>query len=228
MKDFKRPKIINRKKYVLYEDEMKRLLNVSYRLNYRISVAIELSMRAGLRFNEIRTLEWKDLIDNELRLRDTKSGEEQSVYLPKDLIDKIEKLRSNGHKRIFEWNNGLLSNFGANVYFKKVLRLADIHKRLTFHDLRHTCATDLMNHDVNLHIIKQILRHKDIHTTEGYLHTAPTKLLEAAKKHSLAVKNWTKDDLIKEIVKFERTILDTSFKPSIEYRKNEVIIKVAY
>jgi len=227
-REFKTPKRVSRKKFVLSGDEMKKVLDYSYKINYRYSVAMEVAIRAGLRFSEIRNLKWADFIGNELTLTDTKSGSPQTAFITQDLIDKIQKLKKRGAVMIFGNFNGNISNSEINRYLKKILVGCGIRKPMTFHDLRHTAATDLMNHDVNLYVIKQIMRHKDIKTTEHYLHMAPIKMLEAAKKHTLAVKNWTKEDLIKEVTKFQNTILDTNFKPSIKYGKNRIHIDIMF
>ena len=52
--------------------------------------------------------------------------------------------------------------------------------------------------------------------------------MEVAKKHTLAIKNWTKEELNKEIKKFTDLIAETNFKSSIKYREPGVEIKISY
>ena len=39
-----------------------------------------------------------------------------------------------------------------------------------FHDLRHSCATILLQLGVDLHVVREILGHTSIKTTERYAH----------------------------------------------------------
>lgn len=44
-------------------------------------------------------------------------------------------------------------------------------ENLRFHDLRHTVGTRLANAGVPVPVIKEILAHSDIRTTQRYMHT---------------------------------------------------------
>ena len=44
---------------------------------------------------------------------------------------------------------------------------------VTFHTLRHTCASHLVMAGVDLVTVKEILRHKDIQVTMRYSHLSP-------------------------------------------------------
>lgn len=59
--------------------------------------------------------------------------------------------------------------------FKRAQKLAGV-SRITFHDLRHTCASHLAMLGVSIFIIKELLGHKDIKTTLRYMHLAPGHL----------------------------------------------------
>lgn len=227
MQSFKRPKKVNRKKNILYSFEMKKLLDTTYNKWYQMGLAFELALRCGLRYGEIRRLRWEDISGNDLILRDTKSGHDQMVYLTDDLVVKIRKIEKK-FPYIFQSVYGRFSNNVANAFLKKTLCEIGIDKQFSFHDLRHSAASDLADKDINMKVIQMFMRHKFMSTTERYVHIHPYKLMEVARRHSLATHNWTREDLIKEVVKFEKTILDTNFKPSIEYKQNEVEIRISY
>ncbi len=54
-----------------------------------------------------------------------------------------------------------------------------ITKNITFHCGRHTHATLLMTSGADLYVIKEILGHKNIHTTQIYTKIVDTKRKEA-------------------------------------------------
>ena len=66
---------------------------------------------------------------------------------------------------------------------KKYAARADLSKRVTPHTLRHTCATHLVQRDVNLVVIRDLLGHRQISSTQIYLHTTAHDMKEMALNH---------------------------------------------
>ena len=59
-------------------------------------------------------------------------------------------------------------NARCNLILKRVLKRFNIHRHITFHCARHTCATVLLSKGVSLPIIQHILGHQSIKTTQVY------------------------------------------------------------
>ena len=57
--------------------------------------------------------------------------------------------------------------------------------RITMHQFRHTCASDLLEAGVCLPDVQQLLGHQTISTTMRYLHVADPQLHQAVKVHPL-------------------------------------------
>ena len=60
----------------------------------------------------------------------------------------------------------------AQAIFNRAVQDAGIHKKVTFHALRHSYTTYLLEKGVDIKYIKELLGHFDIKTTEHYLHVA--------------------------------------------------------
>ena len=59
-------------------------------------------------------------------------------------------------------------NARCNLILKRVLKRFNIHRHITFHCARHTCATVLLSKGGSLPIIQHILGHQSIKTTQVY------------------------------------------------------------
>jgi integrase/recombinase XerD len=63
--------------------------------------------------------------------------------------------------------------------FKEAVRTADLNSGYHFHTLRHSFASNLVQHGVNLYTIKELLGHENIKTTQIYSHLRSENLSKA-------------------------------------------------
>ena len=68
---------------------------------------------------------------------------------------------------------------------RKYGRLARIAKRVSPHRLRHSFATHLVRRKVDLVTIRDLLGHRQITSTQIYLHTTAEDLRRAAEMHPI-------------------------------------------
>ncbi|MBZ0200059.1 MAG: site-specific integrase, partial [Ignavibacteriaceae bacterium] len=63
--------------------------------------------------------------------------------------------------------------------FKKSVRAAELDDRIHFHTLRHSFASQLVQKGVSLYVIKELLGHEDLSTTQIYSHLQQSNLSAA-------------------------------------------------
>jgi len=190
-KAVKKPKVENRRVRFLTIEEAQVLLKelkAQDLATYRMCV---ISLFMGLRAGEIFNLKWKNL-DREnglLWVMDGKSGKSRAVYKPDQVKDLFEEMRpGRPEDLIFPGPDGeplreITSYFRTAVKELKLNEgITDRRERFSFHSLRHTAASFLIQSGVDLYTVKEILGHGSIALTERYSHLADSALREAAKK----------------------------------------------
>ena len=63
-----------------------------------------------------------------------------------------------------------LSRVSVFTMVKRQAMLAGVHKEISPHTFRHSCATHLVNHGADLRVVQDMLGHESILTTEIYTH----------------------------------------------------------
>lgn len=133
------------------------------------------SCYTGLRFSDITRLRKENfqLADGKwwLIFKSLKTGVivKQPVYM---LFDgkAIEIFRKYYQRNFKDSLFGLSTtcNSAMNKLLKKLARAARLHKQISFHTARHTCATLLLYNGVQLTTVQKLLGHQSIRTTEIY------------------------------------------------------------
>lgn len=155
----------------------------------------------GLRLSEIINLKWKnvDLERNVLIVGDedfeTKGRNQRFVPVSSE-VDKILEKRAEhrtpssilpltkGEKDsfIFCKENGMA--YTGDYFsrkFKQAVRDAGLGEAIHFHTLRHSFASNLAQRGVSIYVIKELLGHSSISTTEIYSHLNVDSLREAVR-----------------------------------------------
>jgi len=158
---------------VLSKIEIKKLLeNVK---NIKHKLLLSLSYGAGLRVSEVVNLKIKDIdfIGLTLFVRQSKGNKDRISLLPKKLVDDLGRLAlgKNGDDYVFESERGgKLTTRTAQKIFERAIKLSDIKRRATFHCLRHSFATHLLENGVDIRYVQELLGHRNIRTTQIYTH----------------------------------------------------------
>ncbi|MCL4363834.1 tyrosine-type recombinase/integrase [Patescibacteria group bacterium] len=127
-----------------------------------------------------------------------KGGKARVVFLSKQAKDWLSKYlgtRSDPYQPLFIRYSGPrvktgLSNEGLRLSVRSVERMIDKYRkksgllfRIGPHILRHSFATDLLEHGADLRSVQEMLGHKNISTTQIYTHVTNVRLKEIHEKY---------------------------------------------
>ena len=163
----------------LKADEEERLLDLSPAW---LKDLIIFALNTGLRQDEQTSLEWirVDLIYNTILIQETKTGKPRTIPLNQTAINILEKkgqVKSIKNDFVFRSMNGTkINNCNLIRAFHKAKTKAEI-KDFTWHGLRRTFATRLVQRGIDIYKVAKLLGHEDVKMTQQrYAHHCPDSL----------------------------------------------------
>jgi len=164
---------------VLSREEIKNIIDATR--NPKHKLIISLAYGAGLRISEVVNLKLKDIDFNELtiHLKNAKGKKDRITIFPEKIKNDLQNLiaSKNSDDYVFESERGgKLTERTAQKVFENALRGASIKKDATFHSLRHSFATHLLENGVDVRYVQELLGHQNIRTTQVYTQVTNPKL----------------------------------------------------
>lgn len=161
---------------VLSRDEVARILNVTYHLKHKALLMTAYS--AGLRVGEVVRLKVCDIDSKRMQIRVIagKGAKDRCTVLSETALVVLRE-----YVRVFKPKDWLfpgddpadhLAERSAQHIFQDAKRKAGIKKPATFHTLRHSFATHLLEGGTDIRYIQEQLGHGNIRTTERYTHVS--------------------------------------------------------
>lgn len=168
---------------VLGEGELRRLFSAHQ--NKKHKAILFAAYSAGLRVSEVVNLQMRHIDRDRMQLliEGAKGKKDRYVMLSPVLLDILSNYYKTSKvkpvKYLFEGPQPgtPYSSKSMQKIFQMARVKAGIHKTLTFHTLRHSFATHLLEKGVDIKYIKELLGHFDIKTTERYLHVKKEQLV---------------------------------------------------
>ena len=162
-------------------DEVQKLEKTESLLPY-IRQAFLFSCYTGLRFSDVKALEWGKLQkDNNggifINYIQKKTQKQEYLPIPQKAVDFLpDRAGASDADKVFYLPSGGYVNFQLKAW----AALAGVKKYITFHIARHTYATILLSLGAGIETISKNLGHSEIKTTQAHYSAIENKLQRAA------------------------------------------------
>ena len=183
-------------KHLTLEESLELLSHVDSRYPQRDYCILTLLLNCGMRLSELCGINLDHIRDNSVRLLG-KGNKERIVYLNEACLYALQQYyperaampRAAAEKALFLSSRGTrLTPRRVEQIVEECLQAAGLGDRgYSPHKLRHTAATLMYQHgQVDIRVLKEILGHANLATTELYTHVSNAQIEHAASKSPLA------------------------------------------
>ena len=145
----------------------------------------------GMRLGEILNMKWNWIDFNQLTITVRNSKDFQSKSKRERIIPIHPKVvgilkghfplgvKAQNNLVFYRVDDIKLNENYVSKQFKKAVRDAKLNDGIHFHSLRHSFASALVQRNVSLYIVKQLMGHENISTTQIYSHLKEENLTQA-------------------------------------------------
>ncbi len=182
-------------KYLTLEESIKLLESVSGRNKERDYAILTIFLNCGLRLSELCSLNYSDIKSDNTMTITGKGNKERTIYLNEMCINAINNyMVVRPVDGVKDKNALFLSSRKSRISPKSVQHIVEKYieksglgdRGLSTHKLRHTAATLMYQHGgVDVLLIKDILGHENLATTEIYTHIVDSQLKDAISSNPL-------------------------------------------
>ena len=156
---------------VIHQEDLKKMFENAKNLKH--NTILKLSYGLGLRVSEIINLKLTaiDSKNMQVLIAQAKGKKDRYVNLPESILEQLRLYYKTYKPKeyLFEGQyGGKYSARSAQIIFKNALKNAKLNKEASFHSLRHSYATHLLENGTDIRFIQDLLGHKDIKTTLIY------------------------------------------------------------
>jgi integrase len=175
------PRVDNQKTEYLTDEELTRLHGVLDNWPFDDSAAfVKFALYTGLRRGELFKLTW-DAVDFErgmVTLANPKGGKTITLPVSEAALDVLRGLNRTS-PYVFPGKGGKQRTDFKGPW-QRIRKAAGLPADFRFHGLRHHFASALVSNGVDLAVVRELLTHKDAHTTQRYAHLQPGTVKAAA------------------------------------------------
>jgi site-specific recombinase XerD len=186
-----KPPIVKHLPDILVAEEINRTLRCVYRTHYEVYLYTVYTL--GIRLSEALFLQVGDIDHKTKRvhIHEGKGCKDRFVILPDNTYLVLKQFWRTHHdkKWIFpslrpDQYDTPMDKGNAQKAMKQAIEDANIHKRISIHNLRHSFATHCIEHGMDLRSLQELLGHESPETTAVY-----TQLTETLHKNNNVIVN---------------------------------------
>jgi integrase len=203
VREIKKPKIPEGRCPIVSEAQLARLLLECKKSKSKMLYPfILMTLQTGCRLSELKKLRWAqvNLKEGYISLigEETKTHRRRNIPLSEPAKEELLKLITNAKKTdkhgqpsglVFPGRDDPNKTLDIHKAFNSAVKRAGLDNlpgsgKLRIHDLRHCCGSALVMNGVDLETIRKLLGHRDISTTQRYLHVIDEHTKSAIDKIS--------------------------------------------
>ena len=159
---------------ILNKENKKKILDYIEKTDPNFFAICQFALFTGCRRSEIVSARWENFRGFTIKVYG-KGNKERTV----PLVPQAKKIMGVPKKKGFIFWQAHPDTY--THYFKKYARACGIHG-ISFHKMRHTAATEMLEHGVNINVVQKVLGHTDIATTKIYAHVMEEFLIKEMGK----------------------------------------------
>lgn len=218
-KEIEKPKIIKNEASFYELEDISKLKKVLEKNTLDVKTPILLCIDTGMRREELNGLQWSDIdfnnktisinrvriaVGKETKIETPKTVNSRRTILVSDYSINLLKELKNEQITLYKSNNKTLTNScfifinekcepiypdTLSKRFNKIIKNNNL-KKITFHELRHTNASLLINSNIDINSVSKRLGHANVSTTLNiYTHVLDKSKEEMANKMNEILKN---------------------------------------
>ncbi|MDK2868663.1 MAG: integrase/recombinase XerD [Clostridiales bacterium] len=176
-KEYKLPKVLSK-------EEIKSIIEITENIKHR--TALMMGYSCGMRVSEVANLKLADIHHDRgiITIKQSKGRKDRIVPLSKKMAEQLNRYEARYHP--YEWlfenqdRTGAITSRTLQNIFNDAKRKVGIVHDASFHSLRHSFATHLMDTGVDIRIIQELLGHASSKTTEIYTHVSTQTIQKIA------------------------------------------------
>ena len=186
-KGIKKPKLTEKLPLFFTEPEFYSLLKSI--TDKDLKDLIHFAVLTGIRQNDLITLRWNQInfknhtltLDN--RFSQTKSRKVHTLPLNLKALQILtdRQLKNKGNDFIFTYEQKLIKQCFISHKFKKLVKNAELNQQFTFHSLRHSFGSWLVQKGVPIYQVSKLMTHSDLRVTQIYTHLSEQNLKDAVE-----------------------------------------------
>jgi len=195
----------NKRVRYLTHDEADRFLKELRTRNESLWKIALISLHCGLRFGEIANLRRGDIDTRRkiIGIRDSKGGfsrygrmteEVRKILLDMETGKREELLFTDSNKNRMKRPSKIFATVIDDLGLNE--GITDTRQKLTFHSLRHTYASWLVDRGVGLYDVQKLLGHRSSALTERYSHLSDSRLTEDVKEFEKGIRQARRKDKV--------------------------------